>query len=504
MGRFVSMNIWIITTGNSDVKLQDKSKWNSLYRQGRRELANDCGFQPAKQEEVSFVVPARVMGVIYGNQLNDENYQDLFFPLLDAFSQQLTDRNKPDRIVVVLTNQEATYLPNPEEKCPYWKDTCSLKPIFDKYFEINFPEVESIEYLVLKPNLNEEGLDNWDKALALVEQELSQLEVNKMDKIFVSHQAGTPAISSAIQFVSLARFGRQVKFLVSNEYEPDRTELIASSNYLRGIQLQEAKALLERYDYSGVESLLKPYWLEASTPQQEKLKRLLKIAIQWNFANFQNFFDELAKLGEEYEKHWWRIGYEAAYLGVIRLKQGNTVEALFHSFRAVEGLICTWAEHKYEKHVGYKNDKKRSPFIKESIKNDFSKYIDELSYDMQKQLKRDGTLDLYSKSLYILLKAAKPECKSKTHKMNAFWGREKAKDIRNPLFHRLLGLEEEDVFDAWGAKDNSSWQTKVLNCLNFVAEQDFTSLKKSSLMHGVHEDLMQALVDYEAQVIGNR
>lgn len=496
------MNIWIITTGNSDVKLRDKSKWNSLYRQGRRELANDCGFQPTKQEEASFVVPARVMGVIYGNQLNDENYQDLFFPLLDAFSQQLIGRNRPDRIVVVLTNQEATYLPNPEEKCPYWKDTLSLKPIFDKYFEVNFPEVKNIEYLVLKPNLNEEGLDNWDKALALVEKELSQLEVNRMDKIFVSHQAGTPAISSAIQFVSLARFGRQVKFLVSNEYEPDKTELIASSNYLRGIQLQEAKALLERYDYSGVESLLKPYWLEASTPQHEELKRLLTIAIQWNFANFQNFLNGLGEVGKERSKHWWWIGYEAAYLGVVRLNQGNTVEALFHSFRAVEGLIGIWAKHEYD-NVYRSNG---SLWVRKSILNELPNYLNgDDCESWLKDLKKKGSIKLHSGALNQLLQAAKPECQNSSHDMNAFWGKGNAKHTRNPMFHQLLGLDEQELFDAWDAKKNKGvWQEKVLKCLNFVSEQNFTSLKKSSLMHQLHEDLMQALVDYEAQVIGNR
>lgn len=494
------MNIWIITTGNSDVKLRDKSKWNNLYRQGRRELARDCSFQPVKQEEESvFLVPARVMGMIYGNRLDDENYQDLHFPLLDAFRQQLTGRNQPHKIVVILTNQEATYLSNPEKKSPYWKDTCTLRPIFDKYFEINFPRVQDIQYLVLKPNLNEQGLDNWDKALALVEQELSNLEVNRVNRVYVSHQAGTPAISSAIQFVSLARFGKRVKFLVSNEYEKDKTELIASSNYLRGIQLQEAKALLERYDYFGVESLLKSYWMEVPTPEEEELKRLLDIAIQWNFANFQNFLNGLGEVGKERSKHWWWIGYEAAYLGVVRLKQGNTVEALFHSFRAVEGLICTWAEHEYKNHIDYKKSD-GSPRIKKSILNELPSYIGRLYPNMQDKFNKNGKLGLYSEALYQLLQTAKPECQDDNHEMSVVWG--KARDNRNPMFHRLLGLDEQEVFGAWEAKDKSTWQKKVLKCLNFVASQNFDSLRNASLMYQVHEDLKQALVNYESQFIG--
>jgi hypothetical protein len=268
------MNIWIITTGNSDVQLKNKTNWQDLYRDGRRQLIKDCNFQPVKQEgEPRFIVPARVMGLIYGSQLNDEIYQDLCFPLLDAFSEQLKGKNQPDRIIVILTNQEAAY-PNPEKKCPYWKDTCTLKPIFEKYFNNQFSKTKEIEYLELTPKSNNEGLDNWDKSLTLVQQQLSTLEFKPEDNIYVSHQAGTPAISSAIQFVSLAQFGKRVKFIVSNEYEPDKTRLIESSSYLRGIQLQEAKSLLKRFDYSGVESLLNAYWLDNPNPEEEKLKQL--------------------------------------------------------------------------------------------------------------------------------------------------------------------------------------------------------------------------------------
>ena len=53
---------------------------------------------------------------------------------------------------------------------------------------------------------------------------------------------------------------------------------------------------------------------------------------------------------------WWRLtGYEAAYLAVVRLEQGNTVAALFHSFRAVEGLLFNWIEENYSQYMS--NDK---------------------------------------------------------------------------------------------------------------------------------------------------
>ncbi|MBW4613629.1 MAG: hypothetical protein KME21_10160 [Desmonostoc vinosum HA7617-LM4] len=498
------MNIWIVTTGNSDVQLKNKDNWNNLYREGRTELKRDHNFQPVKKEDdVTFTVLARVMGVIYGNQLDNHKldkdiYQDLCFSLLDAFSQKLQGKDRPDRIIVILTNQEAAYT-NPEKKCPYWKDTCTLKPILNKYFQVKFPQITEVEYLELKPISKDEGLDNWDKALLLVQQELSTLKFKPSDNIYVSHQAGTPAISSAIQFVSLAKFGKKVKFLVSNEYEPENTRLITSSNYLRGIQLQEAKVLLERFDYSGVESLLKPYWLDSATPQEQKLRELLKIAIQWNFANFDDFAKGLGETAQERLEHWWWTGYEAAYLAVVRLEQGNTVEALFHSFRAVEGLICKWAEHTYPTHIQYKPD--GSPEIKISISRDLPTYINRLYPNMQDKLKNQGRIGLFSESLYQLLQTAKPECRNDTHIMSIVWG--KARDNRNPLFHRLLGLQEQEVFEAWNTRNKDSWKNKVLNCLNFVANQPFTSLHKNSLMYQPHQDLKQALNDYELQAFSN-
>lgn len=520
------MNIWIVTTGNSDVQLKNKTNWNNLYREGRKGLKRDHNFQPSqKEDDVIFTVPARVMGVIYGDQLDNNKldkdiYQDLYFPLLDAFFQKLQGQNQPEKIIVILTNQEAAYT-NPEKKSPFWKDTCTLKPILDKYFQINFPKIKDrIEYLQLKPKSKDEGLDNWDQALKLVQQELSTLEFKPLDNIYVSHQAGTPAISSAIQFVSLAKFGKRVKFLVSNEYEPENTRLITSSNYLRGIQLQEARVLLERFDYSGVETLLKPYWLDSATPQEQKLRKFLKIAIQWNFANFNEFAKGLGEAAQERLKHWWWTGYESAYLAVVRLEQGNTVEALFHSFRAVEGLICKWAEYEYRNHIQYKRD--GSPEIKSSISRDLPNYLNRLYPNMQDQLTRQGKIGLFSESLYQLLQTAKPECQNS---MSVFW--DEAKKQRNPLFHRLLGLQKKDVFKAWyqpkeqdikdemrnnkvdedKARENikekkaneDTWKNTILNCLNFVAKQSFTSLQKASLMYQLHQDLKQALIDYELQ-----
>jgi soluble cytochrome b562 len=169
--------------------------------------------------------------MVYGGRLA-EYYDDLHFPLLHTFSQRLElEETKLDRIIVILTDQEAAFPPVEKrlKRCPYWQDTCSLKPILEKYFQEKFPSTRR-DYLYLKPQSTTRGLDNWDQAMILVQQALSSIEFDEMATIYVSHQAGTPAVSSAVQFVSLDRFGKQVKFLVSNGYDQKSADLILVSN----------------------------------------------------------------------------------------------------------------------------------------------------------------------------------------------------------------------------------------------------------------------------------
>lgn len=497
------MNIWIVTTGSSDVKLKTDDNWGTLFRKVRNQLY-DRRFAPTRppntDDDEPFIVPARAMGIVYGTQLTDKYYEDLHFPLLDAFSAKLLEKGKtnPDRIIVILTNQEVVFDDEDRniDKSPYWQDTCTLKPIFEQYFERKFPKVKSIDYLELKPKSKDEGLDNWNKALLLAQQALSSLEFDKNANVYVSHQAGTPAISSAVQFDCLAKFGKKVKFLVSNEYEEklaEKGDFIESSTYLQGMQVQEAKALLSRYDYLGVERILKPYWKDSVDPVLVEIRDLLGMAVQWNFAKFEDFGKARGEVAKERLNQWWWMGYEAAYLGVIRLRQGNTVEALFHSFRAVEGLICEWAQWRYRQHIIYDND---SPQIKISILRELPNYQNQLPRGMQERFQRDSKIGLYSTALYVLLKQAKPDWQQNDH-IPVVW--DVAADERNKLFHRLLGLTENDVFKAWNTQNRENWEARVLCCLNFVSGESFGSLKSASLMAKVHDELVNAIAHYELQ-----
>ncbi|MEA5506381.1 hypothetical protein VB735_25375 [Halotia wernerae UHCC 0503] len=247
------MSLWILTTGNSDVILKENKNWGSLYNEVRYDLeCTEFALPPPKDlynKEAGFIVPARLLGLVYKNQPNSYE-SDLKFPLLDTYYQYfIAEKIKPERIILLLTDQSNIFEQDQiiYEKCPYWQDTCTFKPLFEWYFKNKLGYLP--DFLYLTPKQKNKGIDNWDETLSLVKEEIHQLEYNPSKTVYLSHQAGTPAISSAVQFVSLGKFSK-VQFLVSNEYvdenyeQKSQSEVIASSNYWRGMQIQKAKQLI--------------------------------------------------------------------------------------------------------------------------------------------------------------------------------------------------------------------------------------------------------------------
>jgi hypothetical protein len=451
------MSMWIVTTGNSDVILKHDKNWGNFYGEVRYDLECTEFAQPnlldPKDKSAGYTSPTRVLGLVYGNQPDDYK-SDLEFPLLDTYCKYFKDNNiEPEKIIILLTDQTQIFDEAQKiyEKCPYWQDTRTLKPLLEWYFKAKFDC--QLEFLYLTPTKAGRGIDNWNETLSLVEETLPYLDYDPLKTVYVSHQAGTAAISSAVQFVSLGRF-QKVQFLVSNEYfdedyqQQSKSEAIASSNYWRGMQIQKAQALLKRFDYSGVKDLFSNLWKNQEDPlnaQEQKIINLLNIAIQWNSAKFKNFAQARGKKAQQRLQNWWWTGYEAAYLAVVRLEQDNTVEALFHSFRAVEGLI---------------------------------------------RGKAGPTTD----PLYELIANIFPDWESNQN-MKIF--NKYTRDRRNNLFHQLSGMEESEVFKAWDTNNNMQWQSRVLGCLNFVSGEKFTSLKKASLMSDLHQELEEAIKNYE-------
>ena len=518
------MNIWLVTTGSSDIQLTNNEYWKDWYSDGSQ-VKKKCyklPFEPTQifgDSEKPYRIAPRVLGRVYEAK-KDEVWKCLTFPLLDQFTTQLKGE-VIDKIIILLTDQSEKFKKDlqEEEQCPYWQDTCELKDIIERYFNQSdkFPDSELIP-IILSTEENKPGLDDWDYVLEIVQNKLHEIKFDsEPNTVYVSHQAGTPAISSAVQFVSLGKFAEKVQFLVSNEYEKKALEPIKSSKYLKGIKFGQAKELLKNHDYAAVQSLVNNY-LDSET------QILLNAAIEWNYAKFDDFAIEIQKLSNQTfvqevnarSQKWWWTAYEAAYLATIRHEQTNIVEALFHSFRSVEGLVCKWAEEKYKQYIYY--DEKGSPQIQEEIQEILPEYWEKIKNknlawieDIKKQNEKRQTkgkepkpisVGLFSQNLYLLLEYVRPECKKDQFLKKGLYS---AKDERNQQFHRLLGLREEDLFKAWKADDIDSWKSILLGCLNFIAkedlpqEQEFTSLEESSLMANVHDELVNAIARYELQ-----
>ncbi|MBD2327965.1 hypothetical protein [Alkalinema sp. FACHB-956] len=534
------MNIWIITTGSSDVQLVTETSWNPLHSKVRNQLETQKQFCSSKSPDGKrYLYPARVMGKVYGTAIKNDlkYYEDLNFPLLNNFFWILNGKDGEadeiiiDRVIVLVTDQSKKFksseMNNPFSA--FWQDTCTLEPILREYFKRR--SIENPEFLILDPDPNKpSGLDNWNDVLERVQEKVkekfSDFEPSEDLTVYVSHQAGTPAISSAVQFCSLAKFGDRVKFLVSNEQDLTLTDIVKSSAYLRGIEIQQAKKLLARHDYLGMKEVLKQQIKKANeSKDQPKLEDeilkhiayLLDIAIQWNFAKFEDFATDLIKypdqnlvkssqahlknielaqaylnnanLAEAYlqnpDQYWWWEAYEAAYLGVIRLKQGNTVEAMFHSFRAVEGLLKKWLATWFEVN-------EHSSKVERNLKN--------IKLPIKVRLSNEEDWDkfnTYGKGLYFALEALKGIDKDLDIDISIFGSF--IFDRRNELFHQLGGLQDKDaVFAEWKAPNESNldekgWEDRVRNCLNFISDQQFTSIESTSLMSKVHQELKNTI-----------
>ncbi|ELS32671.1 MULTISPECIES: hypothetical protein [Pseudanabaena] len=478
--------VWIVTTGNSDVKLTDDTGWGAL-RIKKMEQLYPCEneFSPTPESNSDLLtLPARVMGIAYGDAI-ETYWERLTFPLLDGFCQEFkTDKkNKPDRIIVLLTDQEAIFddYSRGHLDSPYWQDTYTLQPILKHYFTQEFGERfanEKIEFSVLKPQQGADGLDDWDATLTLVKAELAKWEENKWisksDRVIVSHQAGTPAISSAVQLTCLIRFGKKVEFLVSSELPPNKTKFLKGSSYFETLQFKKLEDLLDRHDYSGMTSIVEEINFE-SDEIKSRLLHLLKLANFWNAVEFEKFATAMGEAATSRSKEWWWSAYESAYLAVVRLKQENTVEAMFHSFRAVEGLLSMWLDE-------FHFDKKEGKKIK--LSSEFT----------LPSGNKTRYLNAYGQGLYFALVVFKGVDVNSDADIWNFGN--KVFDKRNELFHKLEGLQDRNsVFKAWEIfNDNEKeWKTRVLNCLNFISQEEFKSIEEASLMSQVHKDLKEVI-----------
>ena len=509
------MNIWILTIGTSDVQLESKTYSRSRNRKDNQfsetlwskwaedhEEDWDIAFTPTRSfsdETEHYRIPARALGEVYQDSpesVKAEMQSYFVFPLLDNFLKAFEEKLTPEVIFLVLTDQAALFtdsLQRRNHKCPYWQDTVTLEKIITHYLQQQLSGVR-VEPIVLRPNNTTESLDNWNAVLGMVQREFRDLSLGgekikpeTCDRVYISHQAGTPAISSAVQFMSLATFRDSVEFLVSHETPTlDQTQppfdIVKNSSYLGSLRLQEAKALLKRYDYSGILDILGLSQASTLTLEEKELKLLLEAGELWNFAAFHKFKNKLKNSRSIDVKQfpWWQLGYESAYLGMVRLYQENTVDCIFHSFRAIEGLLNAWIQKFHQDRLIDRGKKIQLP--------------QEISVPWPP--KRADQVNSHGQGLYYaFLELSSLTGDDIPIDFHTFG--QKIFPKRNEMFHSLSGAEgSEAVFQFWEVQNQEPefLALRLLRCLNLIGKQSFGRLEEVSFMAKVHSQVEQRLI----------
>ena len=365
------MTTWIITTGNSDIQLNTDANWTrgkGLFTEAKNnEPLCNCrqkkgkDFIELKREEHTnfFPVAARVLGLVY--QDHEHYYSDLVFPLLDVLIKEFQDKKSPDRVYIILTDQEELFKTSDikNSSCPFWQDTCTLEPLFEWYFQTKLKLKP--DFITLQPSDKDRGLDHWDQVLTLVTEELTKIQQD--DVFYISHQASTPAISSAVQFVSIGYFSN-VKFLIVNRYYQENQiitihEIIPSSSYWKQLQIQKAKKLITDGFPGSALALLK----EVGYNNSEKIKELESYIDLFNMKTIDT--------GDEFEPTQ-AIKRVRKTLDLIEyfLKQENYLQAIILLSAAQETFLKASISLYLQKHIpgGFKewNEKGLSLNLKET------------------------------------------------------------------------------------------------------------------------------------------
>ncbi|MEY3404527.1 MAG: hypothetical protein RLZZ86_4149, partial [Cyanobacteriota bacterium] len=326
------------------------------------------------------------------------------------------------------------------------------------------------------------------------------ITVNKSQSVWVCLKGGVGQTSEAARISGLSFYGDRIQFFEFKEntranrngIPSDYSGPFLGTNYLWDRTQKQALKLLESYDYTEAYDLLQPYFQQSGS-KFGAIPNLLKAGKLWNQGQFEKFLS-LAKSSTQIssvEGKLW-MAYEQAYLGVIRLKQMNTTEAMLHSYRAIEGLLYWWAADSFPDHI--EEDKQGWPLVNISITEKYSS-LERYFTGSENTAKVQGWL------LEDLLNEAIPETKNSID-FKAFWY--SAKTARNTFSHRLGGLAEQDVFKAWSKdinnpdiKTSEQWQKRILNCINLVTGKSFSTLYKASLFSQIHKQVLEAIEKQE-------
>ncbi len=413
---------------------------------------------------------------------NIEYYGDQVKPVI--LGKLLEDKiNDLEKVYLVVTDQNETVKERE-------KDTLYSGELI-KYWlnKLNSDLVVNILYI----GRNDENPSNFEEMFRWWQQVWKENIKPQPDQpILLCLKGGVGQASEASRISGLSFYGNDIKFYEfiptpSNNQKgisSDYTGPFLGTNYLWDRTRQQALQLLERYDYAGLQNLVKPYY-EQNKQKWKETYALIKSGVSWNQGQFEDFFQSASfsfnnQQKEQHQQYWW-MAYEQAYTAVVRLKQKNTTEAMLHSFRAVEGLIYECLKHEFKDYMV--NSEYTYSSLKSSV---LTKYPDLSILFVNGTNKTDILLDSRNQQRVIEL-SINVDLKD--------WGSAELRNHRNRLSHKLGGISEKELFQAWGNNihNQQDWKKRILNCLNLITEKKFNYLWQGSLFASIHQRVLTAI-----------
>ncbi|WP_072619161.1 hypothetical protein [Spirulina major] len=307
-------------------------------------------------------------------------------------------------------------------------------------------------------------------------------------RIEFNASSGTPAMKSALSMLQAAGYATQGRvWQVRNpkKLRPGQERVFETDvTVLRQeFDRQKLRQLVAEYNYSGALDLV----AQCDLTIDETAIALLKACKTWNQGQFQAFYEQaefkLDKSQKNQTKTYWWQAYEQGCTAVVRLKQGNSTEAMLHSFRAVEGLLFEWVKQHCSEHIKDGKDEFAYDQVNISIARQFP--------DLKEHFK-SGTNPWQNLARWMnlkILECAAPEVFDDPD----FRGWLNADDRRNQLSHYLGGISEKVLCQAWSVGNGEEWEARLLRCLNLLAEQNFGTFQNGALLPVIHHHLEKAL-----------
>lgn len=479
--------ILVATIGTRDLAFYAKSygQWFNVGNDRKSDLEDSQFVKVQYELEIGDGENANFRGVTKHLLDNWKTYKEELQPII--IGKLLTDKKDNIKTVyLVATNQ-----PNePKYQRFYQKDTLYSAQIIKLWLETNY----NINTKIVTQGQPGENPSNFEEMFTWWQKFWHGIApgLNEKTELLLCLKGGVNQSSEAARITAISRFEEKVIFYDFIENETENSQGIPSEytapfkgvNYLWSRKQSEALQLLDRFDYEGVNTLLLPYYQDGNNEEIKKLKLWLKKAITWNITDFDTFANGLTQISPT---NWWWKAYESAYLGIVRLQQGNTTEAFFHAFRAIEGLMSELIINTYKTHI--EAPKGQTPYLKQSICQDHN-------YPQFRNLRgqfHEGKICLYGSGLDQLVTTTLPEISTNSAWNHFFFS---TKTWRNRLYHRLIKLPEGDLFNSWNVNNQQDWENNILYLLNSLSQQNYTNLKTASLMAIYHEKIKKNINKY--------